>query len=62
MDRLFVQYLTFTRNQNSPNRIKILKFDSKLCQMQNNAQEFYQTLRKFGQSGEISPNLITLRL
>ena len=53
MARLFVQYLTIYYKENLPNIVKMAKY-------QMNPKKNNQRLSKFGQSGEISINLVTL--
>ena len=57
---LFVQYLAINKGENLPKNIKICQKGSKICQILKKPIMFAKRLLKICQSGEISPNLVTL--
>ena len=62
MRRLFMQSLAIGINENLPNSIKIAKVGSKICQTLHRAVQNCPKLLEFCQSGDISPDLVTLFL
>ena len=60
MANLVVQYLVICNNENLSNRIKMTKVGSMFWQMPKKPSLDRQILLKSHQSGEISPNLVTL--
>ena len=60
MARLFGKYSAIYKNVNLPNSIKKSQIGSKFMPYQNKPSKYSQRLLTFCQSGEISPNIVTL--
>ena len=58
--QIFSQYLATYTNENLAKCIKIAKVGSIISPMQNEGFKNCQRRFKFGQSGDFSPNLVTL--
>ena len=57
-----LQYLAIHNNNNLPNKIENTSFGSKFDQILNGTIKNAQRILKFGPSGKISPNLVTVVL
>ena len=63
MAQLFLQYLAICNNENLPNSIKnfLLRWIQNFAKVQINLENIAKDFQNFCQSGEISPNLVTLQ-